>query len=159
MRKFLRYLWASPATLVGIVAALPWLFAGARMAAMRGVLEVSGGALGRALLGRRFGFGAITFGHVVIALDAGCLDACREHERVHVRQYERWGVLFFPLYAASSAWAWMRGRDAYRDNVFEQEARELDSRLRGNDISGGNDVGRGNDIGRGNDVTPPRGGG
>jgi hypothetical protein len=46
---------------------------------------------------------------------------------VHVRQYERWGVLFFPLYAASSLWQLARGRDPYRDNRFEREAFRLGS--------------------------------
>jgi hypothetical protein len=47
---------------------------------------------------------------------------CRNHERVHVRQYERWGPLFPPLYLLSSAAALVRGMDPYRDNRFEQEA-------------------------------------
>jgi hypothetical protein len=40
-----------------------------------------------------------------------------------VRQYERWGVFFFPAYALCSLWQAMRGRDWYRDNPFEREAR------------------------------------
>jgi len=59
---------------------------------------------------------------VIIGLDARTLDSCRSHEHVHVRQYERWGPLFFPLYLGSSLWQWMRGRDPYRDNRFEVEA-------------------------------------
>lgn len=141
MTKLLRYLWASPATLVGVVAALPCLLSGGRCRREQGVLEFHGGALAARL--RRFNFGAITFGHVIIGLDAACLAACRSHEHVHVRQYERWGVLFFPLYLGSSAWQWMRGRDPYRDNRFEKEAIGLDSprltdrrgRLSGNDIT------------------------
>lgn len=120
MLKSLRYLWALPATLFGVVAALPCALAGGRWRVVEGVLEVSGGRLGDRL--RRFGFGAITLGHVVIGLDEPCLCACRSHERVHVRQYERWGVLLIPLYLASSAWQWMRGRRPYRDNRFEREA-------------------------------------
>lgn len=120
MSKFLRYLWALPATLVGVVAAIPCALAGGRCRIVEGVLEVSGGRLGDRL--QRFGFGAITFGHIVIGLDERCLVACRSHERVHVGQYERWGILFFPLYLASSAWQWLRGRDPYRDNRFEREA-------------------------------------
>lgn len=120
MTKLLRILWAGPATLVGGIAAAPFLLCGAQCSWVDGVLEVGGGKLARALAPWRFG--AITFGHVIIGLDAACLHACRAHEHVHVRQYERWGVLFFPLYAAFSAWAWMRGGDAYRDNRFEREA-------------------------------------
>ena len=126
MISFLRYLWVSPASLVGIVAALPWMLTGARARAVQGVLEIGGGAMGRAL--RRFRFGAITLGHIVIGLDAACLDASRVHEHVHVRQYERWGVLFFPLYAGASLVAWLRGGDFYRDNRFEREAYGLTPR-------------------------------
>lgn len=122
--KFLRYLWASPATLVGLVVALPCLAAGARGRVVDGVLEISGGGLVRRLQGAPglLRFAAITLGHVIVGLDAACLANCRAHEHVHVRQYERWGVLFFPLYLGSSAWQWMRRRDPYRDNVFEREA-------------------------------------
>ena len=120
MPKILRYLWASPATLVGLVAALPCILSGGRCRRMRGVLEVSGGIVVGRL--RRFGFAAITFGHVIIGLDEACLAGCRPHEHVHVRQYERWGLLFFPIYLGSSAWQWMRGRDPYLDNRFEREA-------------------------------------
>ena len=69
-------------------------------------------------------FDAITLGHVVIGASPAALARCRAHERVHVRQYERFGVLFFPLYAASSALQWLRGRDPYWDNRFERQARQ-----------------------------------
>lgn len=128
MNSLLRYLWVLPATLVGVVAALPWLACGARARIAYGLLEVGGGAMGHAL--RRFGFGAITLGHVVIGLDAQCLEACRSHEHVHVRQYERWGALFFPLYLAAGLLAWLRGGQFYRDNAFEREARALEAALR-----------------------------
>lgn len=67
---------------------------------------------------------AITFGHVVWGCDQSCLDWSRNHERVHVRQYERWGPLFIPLYLAFSAIVAWRGLDPYRDNPFEREAFE-----------------------------------
>lgn len=120
----LRYAWALPASLVGVVLALIAWIGGARVARCDGIVEVSGGALGRCVEGSRAPFAAITLGHVVLACNERELARCRSHERVHVRQYERFGALFFPLYAASSAWAWLRGRDAYRDNAFEREARE-----------------------------------
>ena len=52
----------------------------------------------------------------------------RAHERVHVRQYERLGALFFPLYVGSSLVQWLRGRDPYFDNHFEREAYALADR-------------------------------
>lgn len=121
-----RYLWASPATLVGLACACAALASGARARRVQGALEVCGGRVRAFVMRLPEGcrFGAITLGHVIIGLDSGVLERSRAHERVHVRQYERWGVLFFPLYAGSSLWQWARGRDPYRDNRFEREAFE-----------------------------------
>ena len=119
----LRWLWASPATLVGLGLAAPALASGATLRRVDNVLEIAGGLLLRRLPSApRFGFVAITFGHVVVGVDHQCLARVRAHERVHVRQYERWGLLFFPLYLASSLVQIVRGRDPYLDNVFEREA-------------------------------------
>jgi hypothetical protein len=65
---------------------------------------------------------ALCIGCVVLAIDEVALQRCWVHEMVHVKQAMRWGLLFPLLYFASSAWARLRGRDAYRDNVFEQQA-------------------------------------
>ena len=46
----------------------------------------------------------------------------RDHEHVHVRQYERWGPFMLPAYFLSSFLAWRRGGDYYLDNRFEREA-------------------------------------
>ena len=70
----------------------------------------------------------MTLGHCVIARTAADLDRCRRHELVHVAQYERWGLLFVPAYFACSAWMWLRGRDPYLDNPFEEEAYGGESR-------------------------------
>lgn len=121
-------LWAAPASLLGLAVALPWLALGGRMALREGVLEIT--APDRATLpgrGRRGAalFDAITFGHVVLARNAAAHEALRAHERVHVRQYERWGALFLVAYPAESLLQWARGRRAYLDNRFEVEARRL----------------------------------
>lgn len=132
MTTVLRYVWAAPATALGaVLAALACAF-GARASSEGGVLEVAGGALGRRVsrLPQALRFDAITFGHVVLARDGAALARCRAHERVHVRQYERWGVLFFVLYAASSLQQWLCGRDPYRHNRFEREARRADAQRR-----------------------------
>lgn len=123
-RVFLRYLWPLPATALGlVVAALAWCF-GAKGRWVSGVLEVGGGRLGAfsRWLPRTLHVEAMTFGHVVIGRNHVVLAGLRTHEQVHVRQYERWGVLFFPLYAGSSLWQLLRGRDPYRHNCFEREA-------------------------------------
>lgn len=90
-----------------------------------GVLEVTAGPLLSQLsrysaVGR--GIRAITLGHVVLGTDAEALESTRLHERVHVRQYERWGPFFIPAYLACSGWQWLRGRHPYFDNPFEVEA-------------------------------------
>lgn len=64
----------------------------------------------------------MTLGHVVWGQDAKCLARSRDHEHVHVRQYERWGPLFIPAYLLASLIAWRRGLDPYMDNPFEVEA-------------------------------------
>jgi hypothetical protein len=120
----LRYAWVAPATLVGAAAGALACAAGARVRIVDGVCEVGGGGLARvaAAVPPRLRFDAITLGHVVIGLDAEALSACRAHERVHVRQYERWGLLFFPLYLGASLASWVAGGHPYRDNVFERDA-------------------------------------
>ncbi len=92
---------------------------------MDGVLEVEGGLLKRLLDGGLpviRSSAAMTLGHVVIAQDALCLVLTRSHERVHVRQYERWGPFFIPAYLLASLIAYLRGQDPYRDNPFERQA-------------------------------------
>jgi hypothetical protein len=111
----LRYLWAAPCTVVGGAAAAPMLLCGARV---RGVIEVSGGTLIQ-----RLPFDAITLGHVVLARTPRTMRRFRRHERVHVRQCERWGPAFFAAYLLAGAWQWLRGRHAYWDNPFEVQAR------------------------------------
>ncbi|HUP28649.1 MAG TPA: hypothetical protein VM122_00645 [Usitatibacter sp.] len=122
--RLLRYAWAFPASLVGLVFGAFCMACGARWRVIDGTLEIDGGGVARGVMrlppGMRFG--AITFGHVILGLDESTLHACRCHEQVHVRQYERWGVLFFPLYLGSSLVQLARGRDPYRDNCFEREA-------------------------------------
>jgi len=53
----------------------------------------------------------------------------RAHEHEHVRQYERWGVLFFFLYVGSSAALRLRGARPYWDNRFERQARAAQDRF------------------------------
>src|SRR5207245_4041198 len=90
-----------------------------------GILELHGGAvdifLRRCTL-LRGGASAMTLGHVVLGRDELTLNITREHERVHVRQAERWGPLFLPAYLGASVIQLLRGRRAYLDNPFEREA-------------------------------------
>ena len=120
--RWARWLWASPNTLIGLALGLLLLPFGARPRIVDGAIEI---AARRAPPRRRWPFTAITFGHVVLGTHAGELQRLRAHERVHVRQCERWGPLFLAAYLLAGAWQWLRGRDAYWDNPFEVEARRL----------------------------------
>lgn len=121
----LRYLWAAPATAIGLLAAAGALALGARGDVIEGVLEVHGGLLASAVprLPAGMQFAAITLGHVILGLGPEVLARVRSHEKAHVRQYERWGLLFFPLYLASSLVAWLNHRSPYWHNHFERQAR------------------------------------
>jgi hypothetical protein len=124
-RRALAYAWAAPTSAVGLVLsalALP----GGHFRLVDGVLEVCGGWLPAVLrratpLAR--GATAVALGHVVLARDAACLAGSRAHERAHVRQAERWGPFFLPAYLVAGAVQLLKGRDPYRDNPFEVEAR------------------------------------
>jgi hypothetical protein len=99
---------------------------GGRMQRIGKVIEFHGGAI-EALLRRApviGGAAAITFGHTVLARTLADLEATREHELVHVAQYERWGLFFIPAYLGCSLWLWCRGKHPYWDNPFEREAYE-----------------------------------
>jgi hypothetical protein len=89
------------------------------------VIEAHGGLLAvllRRCVPLRGGAAAMTLGHVVLGRDADSLERTRAHERAHVHQCERWGVLFIPAYALACVAAAVRGGHYYRDNRFEREA-------------------------------------
>jgi hypothetical protein len=98
--RWVRVLWASPNSLIGLLLAGLFLLAGAQWRRVDGVLEVAlkHRAAARPGVGWRLPFTAITFGHVVLGVSARELDHLRAHEHTHVRQYERWGPLFLPAY-------------------------------------------------------------
>ncbi len=118
-------LWALPATLLGLAAVALAAASGGRVCRRGGVIEAHGGIVARVLargvpIAR--GAAAMTLGHVVLAQDEECLEWSRRHERVHVRQYERWGPFFIPAYVVASIAAAARGGHFYHDNVFERAA-------------------------------------
>jgi hypothetical protein len=123
--RFARLLWAAPCSAVGLLAAGVVLLLGGRVQRVGGILEAAWRPTPQGRVARRLPFRAITLGHVVVAVSARDLDGCRAHELVHVRQYERWGVLFFPAYGLSSLWQTLCGRRPYWDNAFEVQARRL----------------------------------
>ena len=89
-----------------------------------GAVEFGGGRIWGVLsrCPRPVSFCAITFGHVILGVNHDTLDTVRSHEQVHIRQYERWGLLFIPAYVLSILVQLARQRDPYRDNYFEREA-------------------------------------
>ncbi|MHB1094383.1 hypothetical protein [Thiobacillus sp.] len=134
MLQILRYVWAFPVTLLGMLTALVARGSGGTLQRVEGVLEVAGGWPAR-VLRRGFPFSgavaALTLGHVVVGESLNALAETRVHERVHVRQFERWGVLLLVLYPLAGLVAWIRGGNPYHDNRFEREARTAALAVRG----------------------------
>jgi hypothetical protein len=114
VRRWGRIVWAAPWSVVGLLLSL--LFR--RRYISRGVVLAEGASWPRKLGWR---YRAITFGHVVLSVDE--LDPeTFDHELVHVKQYERYGPMFVPLYLVESLRALLGRRHPYRDNRFEIEA-------------------------------------
>lgn len=125
--KTIKFIWAAPCSAVGVVFGTIVMLCGGSAKRSRDTLEFtfrdSEALCGK--LAKSLRFRAITFGHVIIAVTAQELAQSRDHELVHVRQYERWGAAFFVAYPASSLWQWLMGRKAYWNNCFEIQARAL----------------------------------
>jgi hypothetical protein len=128
--RVLRYVWASPCSLLGLLLAVIAGLFGARWRAVEGTLEV-------AMAPRKppgspwwLPFRAITLGHVILGAHPAELARLRVHERAHVLQYETWGPVFLLAYPADSLWQWLRGRRPYADNRFEVAARQAESAAR-----------------------------
>ena len=139
MLRWITWIWALPITLPGLML---WLLArlrfggsNARVVWVQGlpVFSVQGSCARKFLqFYPFFEPDALCIGCVVLARDEDMLKHLWVHELVHVRQAQRWGILFPVLYLAASAWAACRGRDAYYDNPFEQEALQAERMAREN---------------------------
>ncbi len=130
LARAVRVLWAGPNSLIGLVVGVIGLTTSGNVQVRRGVVEFWGGFSSYFIwrLPRGHSTAAMTLGHTILGRNLAALDSARDHEHVHVKQYERWGPFFIPAYLGSSAWMWLRGRDAYRDNPFEAEAFADDAR-------------------------------
>lgn len=130
--KTLAVLWASPYTLVGLAIGGLGVCTGGRARVREGTVEFYGG--GTAWFVRHLPLGettvAFTLGHTVLGQTDAGLDIARQHELVHVRQYERWGPLMGPAYLGCSVVLWLLGRHAYWDNPFERQAFREDGRIK-----------------------------
>jgi hypothetical protein len=125
--RLLAFAWASPYTLLGALIGGLGLLTGGRARIRGRIVEFHGGAVQwlmvRLLPGGRF-IHAMTLGHTVLGQTDASLDIARDHEMIHVAQYERWGIFFGPAYLGASLVVWLRGGRAYWDNPFEREAYE-----------------------------------
>jgi hypothetical protein len=130
MRWFLQilaYIWASPYTLLGLLIGGLGLCTGGKVRLRGRVVEFYGGGLKwliHKLPDGQFVM-AFTLGHTIIGPTDAALDVARDHEMIHVRQFEIWGPLMGPAYLLCSLWLWVAGYRPYRDNPFERQAYDL----------------------------------
>jgi len=117
------YLWAGPYTCIGIALGM---VLGGNFHVVDGVIEIHGQRIAKWLSRLWVPAAAITIGHTVLGQSAQWLHQTRRHERVHVRQYERWGLFFIPAYVIASIALYAAGKDGYRANPFEVEAFRTD---------------------------------
>jgi hypothetical protein len=124
VRCVLAILWAVPWSLFGLCLGGLCLISGGKVRRTGRILEFWGGCLPAILSVFPFFSGSpvSTFGHVVLGRTNRYLDACREHQMIHVRQYERWGILFVPVYLFCSLVLWLCGKRPYYDHPFERQA-------------------------------------
>ena len=124
LKKSIAVIWASPYSLLGIAIGTLGILRGGKARLKDGALEFYGG--GTQWFVRRLPPGVntagFTLGHVILGQTGEGLDQVAKHERVHVRQFEKWGPFMGPAYLLASAWMWCIGKDYYLDNPFEVEA-------------------------------------
>lgn len=131
MLQLIKYLWVSPITCLFLPLIPLAYWTGGSFAIHSGVIEISGGKLGQHLNKGLPLFGsaaAITLGHIVLGISPYYLNRTRVHERVHVRQFERWGCLFPLVYLGAGFWVWSRGKRFYLDNPYEIAARQAEGK-------------------------------
>jgi len=124
----LKILWASPVTIMAFIIGVIGMPFGTRMQRVRYTIEFHGGLVEWLLKKTPVKAAAMTLGHVIYGRTPFDLDRTRDHEWVHVHQYERWGPFFIPAYVICSAWLTIKKRNAYFENPFELEAFASDRR-------------------------------
>ena len=120
--KLICVLWSAPNSLLGLFVGGLGVLTGGRARFRQGCLEFFGGATTFFLSRTPIKASAMTLGHTILGQTSELLDSARDHEHIHVRQYERWGPFFLPAYGLSSLYLRIRGREAYYNNPFEKEA-------------------------------------
>lgn len=105
-------IWSFPNTLIG----LGFVLLSGTLPRLRDGLLVASSNRGLAYLFlTRRGFGAITFGRVVVSA-IPLTPRLMMHESHHARQYEQLGVFFLPVYL------WLHAKYGYAQNPLEREA-------------------------------------
>lgn len=125
--KILGVLWTSPNTLFGLLVGLVAFPFGCKGKWVEGAIEIHGRLIRRMLGWLPNNIRAITLGHAILGVDERSLEIAREHEHVHIRQYELWGPFFITAYLLSSAYLKLVGKDPYYDNPFEKQAYAISS--------------------------------
>ncbi|MFT5302541.1 MAG: hypothetical protein ACI87E_003820 [Mariniblastus sp.] len=121
--QILFYIWTFPNSLIGLSIGAIGLLSGGKIQRRRGCLEFYGGFVTWFLAKcSSHGVSAMTLGHTIIGQTQRELHQARDHEQVHVSQYERWGPLFIPVYLSFSCYLWFAKRNCYLENPFEVEA-------------------------------------
>ncbi|MGH2692145.1 MAG: hypothetical protein ACRDHM_06545 [Actinomycetota bacterium] len=118
--RVLAYVWASPNTLLGLSLGL---LSFQRPRWTGGILVFDAHVRGFIWALRLFRRAAITYGHVVLS-NRRVEGSLLVHELHHVRQYERLGPLYIPLYVV--IWLFM----GYRKHPFEEAARLAEAEAR-----------------------------
>ena len=111
--RFLAYAWASPNTLLGLVFGLASF---QRPRVTNGILVFDRRVRGFVWTLRLIHRSAVTYGHVVLA-NRRVEGRLLIHELHHVRQYERLGPFYIPVYVL--IWIFT----GYRRHPFEEAAR------------------------------------
>jgi len=122
--KTICVLWAAPNSIIGLLIGTIGLLTGGRVQWRRGCIEFYGGATTFFLKKTPVRAVAMTLGHTILGQNTTYLESARDHEHVHVKQYERWGPFFLPAYFWFSFWLWLQKKESYRNNPFEKEAYE-----------------------------------
>ena len=107
-----------PNTMLGLLLYYPF---GKSLKIKDGCIEVVANGAGLWCLDKMEA-SAFTLGHVIYGDSEQMLRATAAHERVHVRQYEKWGPFFLPAYFFCSLVCWTCNIDYYWENPFEVQA-------------------------------------
>lgn len=121
----LRFVWPLPFTLLAGVVVCLFMPLGVTLTVRDRSIQASGPGCAMLLkvLVPWMNVSGLTIGHVVIYRTRDDAAVLHAHEIVHVRQWERWGIIFPWAYATASLVATLQGGHYYRDNAFEVAAR------------------------------------